>query len=471
MGKSIRYYYFTTIAAVLLISVFVMGGLQLTLAASYFRNETQVQLEKLLQAMDDGSQDRIVHVVGEAQYAMDTAAQMMEAEIFLADENGSVILASENAKDLLGEQIPERALQEAAQQGSYTEHGFFGGIHNAEYYTVGIPVTQSTQNGFPLYLFAASSAESLNAYLIETGSAFVLSAGLMILVASVLAVMLTNRTVIPLRRVNAAASQFAQGNFSARVDVEGDDELAQLSVTFNEMANAFESADSNRRMFMGNIAHELRTPMTTIKGFIDGMLDGTIPEKERDRYLAIVSDEVGRLARLTKNMLDLSKLEAGEHLPNTKQFDLWNTVFSVFLHAEQRLEKKCIEVEGLSGKKPIVVSADEDFVHQILFNLLDNAIKFTPEGGEIKVAVQVSKGMATLSIQNSGEGIPQNILPHIFERFYKQDESRNNNVAGAGLGLNIAKVLLNLMGGRIWAESEEGEWARFSFTLPLASGK
>ncbi len=470
MSKSIRYYYFTTIATVLLISVFVMGILQLTLAANYFQSETQNQLQQLVQTMDDGLKSGEIRFVGGTQYAVDSTAEMMDAEIFLADENGTVIYTSDNANGLLGKTVQSAVLQEIENSGNYSERGRFGGLHSRDYYTVGMATAEETE-GFSAYLFASSDAESLRIYLAEAASGFVLSAALMMFVASILAVILTNRTVIPLRRVNEAAQQFAQGNYSARVDVEGDDELAQLSLTFNEMANAFESVDLSRRTFMGNIAHELRTPMTTIKGFIDGMLDGTIPEKERDRYLAIVSDEVGRLARLTKNMLDLSKLEAGEHLPNTTRFDLWGTVYSVFLHAEQRLDKKKIDVKGLGDQKPVFVSADEDFVHQILFNLLDNAIKFTPEDGEIEVAAHVAKGMVTLSIQNSGEGISAEVLPHIFDRFYKQDESRNNNVGGAGLGLNISKVLLQLMGGRIWAESEEGKWTKFSFTLPVASLK
>ncbi len=471
MGKSIRYYYFTTIAAVLLISVFVMGALQLTLAASYFRSETQKQLQQLVQTMDDGLQNQVIPDVNETQYAMNITAQIMDAEIFLADPSGTILYASENAKTLLGQTLPESVLLEIERRGTYTGQGMLDGIQGSEYYTVGMTTSQNTDGNFPLYIFAASQTNSINAYLFDVASSFVLSSALMMLVASALAVMLTNRTVIPLRRVNRAAQQFAQGNFSARVTVEGDDELAQLSIAFNEMADAFESADSNRRVFMGNIAHELRTPMTTIKGFIDGMLDGTIADTERERYLAIVSDEVGRLARLTKNMLDLSKLEAGEHLPNTTRFDLCGTIFSVFLHAEQRLDKKQIEVKGLNDLKPIFVSADADFVHQVIFNLLDNAIKFTPQGGEISVYVQVSKGIVTLCMQNSGEGIPPKILPHIFNRFFKQDESRGSNVGGAGLGLNIAKVLLSLMGGRIWAESEEGEWTKFYFTLPVSSSK
>ncbi len=467
MSKSIRYYYFTTIATVLLISVFVMGVLQLTLAVSYFQNETKEQLQKLVQAMDVAMQNENMPPIANIQFSVNTTAEIMGAEIYLTNESGQVIFASGNTENLLGQTVPARVLQEIEQRGDYTARGTLGGMYNSEHYIVGMASTAELDNG-PLYVFSSSNAQSLNIYLAEAASGFVLSAALMMLVASVLAVILTNRTVIPLRRVNEAAQQFAHGNYSVRVPVEGDDELAQLSITFNEMANAFESADSSRRTFMGNIAHELRTPMTTIKGFIDGMLDGTITENERDRYLAIVSDEVGRLARLTKNMLDLSKLEAGEHQPNTTRFDVWGTVFSVFLHAEQRLDKKQIEVKGLSDQTPVFVNADEDFVHQILFNLLDNAIKFTPQGGEIEFSVDVSKGVATLYLQNSGEGISKEVLPHIFDRFYKQDESRNRTISGAGLGLNISKVLLNLMGGRIWADSEEGSWTRFCFTLPTA---
>ncbi len=469
MSKSIRYYYFTTIAAVLVISVMVMGLIQMALGVNYFQREKEQQLHQVVTAVNDGILAGRINLSGESRYTIDFVAGMVDAEVYIADLAGNIIFTTEKANSLLGMQIPPRVMEALGQKSSYNEMGVLGGMFPRNFYTVAIPV--AGEGGPAGYIFASADASALKVYLMDMASTFILSSGLVMMVASLLAVMLTTRTVIPIRRVSEAARQFAEGNYSARVPVEGDDELARLSITFNEMANSFESTDRTRRSFMGNIAHELRTPMTTIKGFIDGMLDGTIPEGQRDKYLHIVSEEVGRLARLTKNMLDLSKLEAGEYQPNISQFDLWKPVTTVFLSAEQRLEDKKLEVEGLDPGKMIPVAADEDFVHQVLFNLLDNAIKFTEPGGSIHLSITQTKGMATLSLQNSGNGIPEDVLPYIFDRFYKADQSRNDTVGGSGLGLNICKVLLSMMGGRIWAESEPGQWARFSFTLPLGKNR
>ena len=186
---------------------------------------------------------------------------------------------------------------------------------SSRYYIAGKPILDE-KGMLQGFVFAGANADSLTEYLANLFSTFILSAGLMLMVSSVLSIVLTNRMTTPLRRISDAAKKFGGGDFSARVPVEGDDELAQLAETFNTMAGSLEKIDQSRRSFMGNIAHELRTPMTTIKGFIDGMLDGTIPPENQNHYLGIVSQEVGRLTRLIKNMLDITKLEAGEYKVN-----------------------------------------------------------------------------------------------------------------------------------------------------------
>ena len=220
---------------------------------------------------------------------------------------------------------------------------------------------------------------------------------------------------------------------------------------------------------MGNIAHELRTPMTTIKGFVDGILDGTIPPEMQNHYLQLVSEETGRLARLIQNMLDLSKLESGEYQVNARMFNIWETLTGVALAAEQRINDGMIELEGLTMDEKVLVYADPDLIHQVAYNLLDNAIKFTPAGGTIRFSVEKLGPEAEISIWNSGQGISPEALPYVFERFYNEDRSRGLHARGSGLGLNICKVLVNLSGGQIRVESQQGEWCRFVFTLPICS--
>ena len=465
-SKSIRYYFFTSITTVLVASVLVMGMIQTYLATTYFQADKARVLRQVVEVLSGASASG--SLVGEDDFlSVRYMAQIAGAGVFITDTSGTVRHSVGENAPAPGTTLNPQVLAMMKKQGELQEAGTLGGLYTGNFYTSGLPLKDV--NGAPAgYVFASSNSMAMRVYLLDTMSTYVMSAAVVLLVSSLLALALSNRMVIPLRRVSNAARRFGEGDYSARVPVEGDDELTRLAITFNNMADSFQATDVSRRSFMGNIAHELRTPMTTIKGFIDGMLDDTIPVEQRDKYLMIVSDEVGRLARLTKNMLDISRLEAGEYTPNIVNFNLRNTINQVFLAAEQRLEDKKVTVEGLADSAPAMVQADEDFVHQILFNLVDNAIKFAGDGGTVTVSLEESKGMLTTGIKNTGAGMETDTLPYVFDRFYKADKSRGVNARGAGLGLHISKVLVGLMGGRIWAESEEGAWSEFLFTLPAA---
>ena len=370
----------------------------------------------------------------------------------------------------LGAQIPRNVLdQMAGGQKAMFDSGTLGGVYDKGQYTAGCVLTDAAGQ-VRGYAFASSNTSALNGYVADMFSTFILSAGLMLLISSLLSVVFTTRLTLPLRRIAEAARKFGAGDFSTRVPVEGEDEVAQLAVTFNNMAANLEAIDSSRSNFMGNIAHELRTPMTSVKGFVDGMLDGTIPPELYNHYLGVVSQEVGRLTRLIQNMLDISKLEAGEYQVNARSYDVWESITGAALAAEQRIESGKIQIQGLVPERTMVY-ADPDLVHQVVYNLLDNAIKFTPEEGIIRFGVTRSGGQVTVSIWNTGPGIAPEALPFVFDRFFKEDRSRGLNTRGSGLGLHICKVLVNLSGGKIWVESQEGEWCRFSFTLPAEGAK
>ncbi len=467
--RSIQTTFFTSITTVLVASVLVMGLIQSFLAISYFRSEKEALLDQVVHNLADGFKAGELNLAGESMPTLGYMARVSGTVIFITGPQGVVRFSTGEYAPPPGTQVGAETLDTLRLAGHYREMERLGGIFSTNFYTSGVTLEDSEGEGVG-FAFASADAAGLQVYLMDTMSTFILSELVVLLVSSILALVLTNRMVVPIRRLSGAAQRFADGDYSVRVPVQGDDELASLSVAFNEMASSVQATDISRRSFMGNIAHELRTPMTTIKGFIDGILDGTIPEEAQGRYLAIVSDEVGRLARLTKNMLDISRLEAGEYTPHNTVFDIWGIIAGVMLAAEQRLEDKSLEVLGLAGQQPVYVLADEDFVHQILFNLVDNAIKFAAEGGAITVAVNPGKAFATIGVRNTGSSIPEDALPHVFDRFYKADKSRGVNARGAGLGLHISKVLLGLMNGRIWAESV-GDWTEFLFTLPSAPPK
>ncbi|MDO5601685.1 MAG: HAMP domain-containing sensor histidine kinase [Oscillospiraceae bacterium] len=483
MRKSITSRYFTTTVIILLCSILLLGTVFMVFTARYFRDENDRALMSVVNSMlqqvhmlQQGTHpfqaaeelrdvdDRVV-----LQLAARQAAGVTDSTVFLADADGNVTLCSEGAACTHHALLPEKLIEEAAQKGAATQMGTLNGNYQENHYTVAKPVY--TEDGvLQGFVLASASDENISGYLSDVFAAFFIACGVMLLVSSVLSIVLTSRMTTPLRRISDAAQSFGKGDFTVRVPVEGDNELANLALTFNNMAQSLETIEKSRQSFMGNIAHELRTPMTTIKGFIDGMLDGVIAPEQYPHYLAIVSEEVGRLTRLIKGMLDISKLEAGETVLNAVDYDVWETLTSALFGAEQRLEANHVGILGFAPHKTLVY-ADPDMVYQVFYNILDNAIKFTGDGGTITLSVTENQDMVTIGLKNTGAGISPEALPHVFERFYKEDKSRGLHASGSGLGMHISKVLVQRAGGEIWAESVAGEYAAFYFTLPSGHEK
>ena len=476
MRKSISVAFFSIVATLLILAVAVMGLSQLVLFSRYFAQERFDTLDYVGELADrtvgyfwDDITRR--EEMDSALDQLDLIGESANVYLFFTDTQGKVMLAS-NSDHLTRQQIPDEVLENVAraaeeeEDGVYHELGRMKGSFDEEFYVSARPILQGDVTEG--YIFVCSSGRMLDDFVGRFASNFLLSACLMLICASVLTMFLMRSLTEPLHRISEAAQKFGGGDFSVRVeDVEGDGEIADLARTFNTMAANLQQIDSSRGQFMGNIAHELRTPMTTIKGFIDGILDGTIPPELHNHYLQLVSQETGRLARLVQNMLDLSKLESGEYQVNARMFNIWETLTGVALSAEQRINDGQIDLEGLTMDERVLVYADPDLIHQVVYNLLDNAIKFTPAGGVIRFGVEKLGPEAEISIWNSGQGISEEALPFVFERFYKEDQSRGLHARGAGLGLHICKVLVNLSGGQIRVESKQGEWCRFVFTLPV----
>ena len=295
---------------------------------------------------------------------------------------------------------------------------------------------------------------------------FLLASAIVLLVTLALVGLFAARQVAPLRQLSAAARSFGAGDFSVRVPVTRRDELGELAASFNSMANSLALSEGANRSFVANVSHELKTPMTTIAGFIDGILDGTIPREEQDKYLEVVSSEVKRLSRLVRSMLDLSRIDNGELKLKKESFDITQTLIATLLTFERQIEEKKIDIQGLDEALPQQVYGDQDLLHQVVYNLIENAVKFTQEGGWIRVKVCDSVDRVAVVIENSGPGIEAEELRHIFERFYKTDKSRSQDRKGMGLGLYIVKTILQRHGGDIAASSVPGESTRFEFSVP-----
>ena len=474
MRKSISVAFFSLVSTLMVLGIVLMGASEWVLFKNYFAKDRYETLDQVVGVTQRTAQYLVQQAElpeGDELDALSTKLEIIgesaEAYLFFTDNDGRVMIASSPDK-LECLTVPEEMMEkiDASDADYYHVFGTLGGMLDGKSY---ITVSEMrNENGQPSgYLFLCSSGEQLTQFKQQFWSNFLLSACVMLLCASILTKILMRQLTDPLQKVTDAAQRFGGGDLSVRVEgVEGEGEAADLARTFNRMADNIQMNDNSRGQFMGNIAHELRTPMTTIKGFIDGILDGTIPPDMQNHYLQLVSEETGRLARLIQNMLDLSKLESGEYQVNARMFNIWETLTGVALSAEQRINDGMIELEGLTMDEKVLVYADPDLIHQVAYNLLDNAIKFTPAGGTIRFHVEKLGPEVEVSIWNSGQGISPEALPYVFQRFYKEDRSRGLHARGAGLGLNICKVLVNLSGGQIRVESQQGEWCRFVFTLP-----
>ena len=438
MRKSISVTFFSMVATLLVLGTAVLGCSEWLLFSRYFAQERYDTLDSVA----DVTQRAADYIVQQAALpkgaeldALNTKLEIIgesaEAYLFFTDEEGRILIASN--PEMVGTDVvgPELMKKVAGDQPYHTLSTLDGVLTEKSY--VSVRHMQDAQGNNSGYLFLCSSGARLTDFKEEFWSNFFFSACVMLLCASVLTSFLMRKLTDPLQKITDAAQRFGGGDFSVRVEgVEGEGEVVDLAHTFNQMAENIQSNDNSRGQFMGNIAHELRTPMTTIKGFVDGILDGTIPPDMQNHYLQLVSEETGRLARLIQNMLDLSKLESGEYQVNARMFNIWETLTGVALSAEQRINDGMIDLEG----------------------------------GTIKFHVEKLGPEVEISIWNSGQGISPEALPYVFQRFYKEDRSRGLHARGAGLGLNICKVLVNLSGGQIRVESQQGEWCQFVFTLP-----
>ncbi len=288
-----------------------------------------------------------------------------------------------------------------------------------------------------------------------------------VLLATVISFFLARYIVKPVRQLRSAARRIADGDFKMRVSENAVGELGELTQTFNKMTESLENLENMRSSFISNVSHELRTPMTTITGFIEGILDGTVPQDRQREYMEIVLEESRRLSKLVSNLLLSSRIEQGK-IPEMKSFDLTESMRVGIIQFEQRLTEKEIEVTANFETDPIQAFGDPDSIRQVITNLLDNAVKFTPSQGMIRIEIKKKGGLIYTSISNSGPGIPPEDLSRIWERFYKTDKSRSEDKAGVGLGLSLVKAILTRHGQSVEAESTPGEWTKFTFTLKSA---
>jgi signal transduction histidine kinase len=395
-------------------------------------------------------------------------------DIILTDSEGSVVSTSENSQSspLLGKTVPETSLGQVLSGDNFKTAGHLGGLYAEPRYIIGVPVTHAQNDGVYVYGFLFLSAVSDTTVDVwrQFSKVFLLITVLDIILTCLITLFSAKKQTQPIGEMARAATRFASGDFSVRVrDTRRLDEIGDLTRAFNAMAEALERSEKLRREFIANISHELKTPMTVMAGFADGILDGTIPPEREENYIAIISSETKRLSRLVRSMLEMSRFQAlEEDAVLSESFDVTEVLRRVLAGLYGKTEEKGITLDAQIPEEELRVRGDGDSITQVVYNLTDNAIKFAATGSVVAVALWKRGGAVFVSVQNTGETIPQEELPQIFDRFHKADGSRSSDRDGVGLGLYIAKTILDKHGEQIFVTSKDGV-TKFEFTLSIAA--
>ena len=389
--------------------------------------------------------------------------------IFICDDAGKVTICSDALVQCvhIGETIPSEYTGIINESGSFRQLSDLSGFYQEKRYIAAVPIRQynGDQNGF---VFAAAEIGAVWQLWRRFTMMLLITGCFTLLIAIPVSVISSRRETAPLKEMAAAARQFAKGDMGVRISLRGrSDEVAELCEAFNQMADALESSEEQRKEFISSVSHELKTPMTTIAGFADGLLDGTIPMENAPKYLSIISSETKRLNRLVHQMLDISRMKDKKASLNSV-FDATETLRVSITNLYNRMEEKKLELHPEIPEDPVICRGSGDDIARVVYNILENAVKFSETGSRLDVSLYKQDGKAFISITDRGETIPQAELPMIFDRFHKSDRSRSLDRDGVGLGLYIVKTILDQMGEDIWVRSKDGETEfRFSLTIAL----
>lgn len=476
--KSVFARYMVAFMMIILLSFLILALIITSLVQNYSNNQKQEELQRVAISVktylqteyDDGEYEGFAEYIQDDHESIQrslTAITRYSVEMFtvITDDQGLVLVCDDTTPmDLVAAQFPAEVLDKVSSEGSLMSQSDLLGSLPAKHYAYAYQIM--SDNGEIIgYLFTCKSSEA-TAYLMETMIKMIVLACMWVMCAAIIAsYFISERTVRPLRNLSRAAKSFAAGQLDVRVEVRGNDEIAELGMAFNNMASSLATLEDTRRTFLANVSHDLRTPMTTIAGYIDNILAGTIPPEKQAYYLNIIASEVRRLSRLVTSLLDITRIQAGERKFTMASFDICELARQVLISFEQRIDEKHLDVSFDCEDERMMVVADRDAIHQILYNICDNAVKFSREGGAYRINLREMNRKVYVSVYNEGQGIPAEDLPHIFDRFYKSDKSRSLDKSGVGLGMYIAKTIIDAHGETISVSSKQGEYCEFTFTL------
>ena len=468
---------FSTTVMILLLALILVGTFFQALVEDYLTESAVAELQKNSSAIAD---------LASAYYAegsllnrdfmvnLDVASRVSGADAVIFHVDGRVLLCSDvlTGCSHQGLRLNESYLTKVLQNGGDVATGTVPQLYDETRFVVSTVINDYI-TGEPLGIVVVSRPTLDTANMMARISNIFIMVSLLVMCGCFVAILfILRRQSNPLKQMASVARSFGHGDLDARVKLTDDypEEVEDLALAFNNMAQELQKSEYQRKEFVANVSHELKTPMTTISGYVDGILDGTIPASHHRHYLQIVSDETKRLSRLVRSMLDISRLQDQGGIGEDKKvhFDMEEAVGQVLITFEKKITDKKLDVDVDMPEHPVFTFASQDMVTQVVYNLIDNAVKFCPEGGTLGLRIREGGNKIYISISNEGETIPAEELPLVFDRFHKTDKSRSQNRDGWGLGLYIVKTIVCSHGENISVSSRDGK-TEFTFTMPLAN--
>ncbi len=469
---SIYFKNFLATATMVLVSFLLLAAAFISIGRNVFVDQARDSMEdnalEVARAASAYAENKDLQSL-DLRMTLTSIASSTGRHIFITSAGGYVVTCSDRQVNCphIGVKLDSSVMQPLYDTGQTYVLGTLNGFYASDYFVVARSVKTSEGNIAGYVFVAQDSSSALTAWKAVL-PLFIFLCLAVLGLALVLSYVFSRRLAKPLKDMAAAAQKFGHGDLSVRVeDTQRSDELGELTAAFNAMADSLEQSEQKRRDFIANVSHELKTPMTTISGFADGILDGTIPHESEKKYLQTISSETKRLARLVRSMLELSRLQAEDRTALAqKSFDIAEVLRLTLINFADKIESRGLDVDFQVPEEAVAVQGDTDAITQVVYNLLDNAVKFARPGTALGLSLWKDDLKAYVSVRNTGDTIPESEIPLLFDRFHKADRSRSRDRDGVGLGLYIVKTILNNHGEDIAVTSRDGV-TDFVFTLSL----
>ena len=456
--------YMATIAVI----VAIFGGSIALIYTNHYMNEKKEDLigqgRKIAEAYTKGYRTGNLSNLGQELRVLEN---YMGAGVLFVNKEGVVVLTSPGYNEAFMEEglIYEELLDGVRKGEVVSIQTKPGQFMDTSMLLVGYPISEGQLSG----IFMCLPLPAVEASLMEMYQMSVVSLFFVSLLGLIVSYLTAKHVAWPLVLMNRAAKVIASGNFEQRVKVRSSDELGELAESFNHMAESLQVHEKVQKDFIANISHDLRSPLTSMQGFLTAMVDGTVPPQKQEKYLRIVLEETERLSRMTQGIVELSRAQSSTILLEETEFDINDLVRVNITMLEPQLKEKNARIHAIYAEEVTLVKGDKDKISRVLQNLLSNAAKFSPEGGIIEVETTLlEKRKVLVSVKDEGPGISREDQKYVFDRFFKADTTRNRDKVGSGIGLAIAKEFILAHGESITVKSEEGQGATFAFSLKLA---